>query len=118
MDAIEKEVIIINQYKKDIQSIKNEFIKNLNNITKNKKNTQKTALTQEELNGIIEEIRHRLSMLEKYLKINIDEQLEIPISKIIDMKTEEIIRQIPADWIIQVLRGIEELKGVFYSKEI
>ncbi|ODA44288.1 Flagellin protein FlaG [Thermodesulfovibrio sp. N1] len=74
-------------------------------------------MSQEELNRMMEEIRHKFSMLEKYLQIDIDEQLQIPISKIIDMRTEEVIRQIPPDWIVDILRRMEELRGVFYSKE-
>jgi flagellar protein FlaG len=33
------------------------------------------------------------------------------------MRTEEIIRQIPPDWIVDILRRMEELRGVIYSKE-
>jgi len=56
-------------------------------------------------------------MIEKYLQIDIDQQLRMPISKIIDMRTEEIIRQIPPEWIVDILRRMEELRGVIYSKE-
>jgi len=81
------------------------------------KNTQKVAVSQEELNKMMEEIEHKFSMIEKYLQIDIDQQLRMPISKIIDMRTEEIIRQIPPEWIVDILRRMEELRGVIYSKE-
>jgi flagellar protein FlaG len=66
---------------------------------------------------MMEEIKHKFSMIEKYLQIDIDQQLRMPISKIIDMRTEEIIRQIPPEWIVDILRRMEELRGVIYSKE-
>lgn len=127
LDGIEKEVIIINPYKRSEidsnlqQSIQKSVLQKTDIkqslLNKEKNNSQKVTVSQEEFNRIMEELRHRFNMLEKYLQINIDQELQIPISKIIDMRTEEVIRQIPPDWIIDFLRRIEELKGIFYSME-
>lgn len=128
MDGIEKEMIIINPYRQTevntvtSQSIQKEILNsigNQNNLTQqSENNAKKLTMSQEEINKMMEEIRHKFSMLEKYLQIDIDQQLKIPISKIIDMKTEEVIRQIPPEWLVDILRRMEELKGVFYSKEV
>lgn len=82
------------------------------------KDIQKPSVSQEELKKLVEELRHKFNFIEKYLKIDIDEELKIPISRIIDMRTEEIIRQIPPEWMVDILRRMEELKGVFYSEEV
>jgi len=127
LDGLDKE-IIINPYRQteivnlqNTQTIQENIAKisnqNQNDFTEQTKNTQKVAVSQEELNKMMEEIKHKFSMIEKYLQIDIDQQLRMPISKIIDMRTEEIIRQIPPDWIVDILRRMEELRGVFYSKE-
>ncbi|MGB9710628.1 MAG: flagellar protein FlaG [Thermodesulfovibrio sp.] len=127
VDGIERETIIINPYRhtetdntqtiiyanqKDI--IKTENDDNLSGTNKN----QKITVSQQELNKMMEELRHKFSMLEKYLQIDIDQELQMPISKIIDMTTEEVIRQIPPEWIVEILRRMEELKGIFYSREV
>ena len=128
LDGLDRETIIINPYRQteivnlqNTQTIQENIAKisnqNQNDFTEQTKNTQKVTVSQEELNKMMEEIKHKFSMIEKYLQIDIDEQLRIPISKIIDMRTEEIIRQIPPDWIVDILRRMEELRGVFYSKE-
>lgn len=128
LDGLDREVITINPYRQteivnlqNTQTIQENIAKisnqNQNDFTEQTKNTQKVTVSQEELNKMMEEIKHKFSMIEKYLQIDIDEQLRIPISKIIDMRTEEIIRQIPPDWIVDILRRMEELRGVFYSKE-
>ncbi|GAQ95252.1 flagellar protein FlaG [Thermodesulfovibrio aggregans] len=128
LDGIEREQIIINPYRK----LEVNFTNSQDNIQiqtgVNRKeqlndsnliqNAQKNTISQEELNKLMEELRHKFSMLEKYLQIDIDQQLQIPISKIIDMRTEEVIRQIPPDWIVEILRRMEELRGVLYSKEV
>jgi len=127
LDGLDRE-IIINPYRQteivnlqNTQPIQENIAKisnqNQNDFTEQTKNTQKVTVSQEELNKMMEEIKHKFSMIEKYLQIDIDQQLRIPISKIIDMRTEEIIRQIPPDWIVDILRRMEELRGVFYSKE-
>jgi len=127
LDGLDKE-IIINPYRQteivnlqNTQTIQENIAKisnqNQNDFTEQTKNTQKVAVSQEELNKMMEEIKHKFSMIEKYLQIDIDEQLRMPISKIIDMRTEEIIRQIPPEWIVDILRRMEELRGVIYSKE-
>jgi len=133
MDSIERDVIIINPYRFknpsaqtewEAKSIQKDNLKNLDKTYKesstelSKQVNQNFNISQEELKKIIEEIKHKMSMLEKYLQINIDEQLQMPISKIIDMRTEEVIRQIPPEWIVEILRRVEELRGVFYSKEV
>ncbi|GLI53102.1 flagellar protein FlaG [Thermodesulfovibrio yellowstonii] len=127
LDGIEKEVIMINPYRQaklDIiypQSLQKESSSNLNNqknlLQENSDNFGKITMSQEELNRIMDEIKHKFSMLEKYLKIDIDAELKMPISKIIDMRTEEVIRQIPPEWLVDILKRMEELKGVFYYEE-
>lgn len=126
LEGVEREIITINPYRGskmqpfELSRLKEQF--QLRNILQpNNENTnqlQKPNMSQEELNKILEELRHKLSMLEKYLKINIDEELKIPISKIIDMRTEEVIRQIPPEWIVDILRRMNELKGIFYAEEV
>lgn len=126
LDGIEQEVFIINPYRQSrtyiLQnySIQTANIQRINeseqNLTNN--NLQKLAVNQEDLDKMMEQLRHKFSMLEKYLQINIDDQLQIPISKIVDMRTEEVIRQIPPEWVVEILRRMDELKGVLYSKEV
>ena len=47
----------------------------------------------EELQKLIEEIMNKFDMLSKYLKIDIDTELEIPVAKIIERDTNRVIRQ-------------------------
>lgn len=125
LDGIDREIITINPYRRsNIEQIEPPKLKEkiqLENLTQPNETTkqlQKPVVSQEELNKIMEELRHKLNMLEKYLKIDIDSELKMPISKIIDMRTEEVIRQIPPEWIVDILRRMNELKGIFYAEEV
>ncbi|MEN2986234.1 MAG: flagellar protein FlaG [Thermodesulfovibrionaceae bacterium] len=123
VDGIEGETIIINPYRYPKTDISQNKALQLGDFKRiqiafiEQSDTKKTTISSEHLNRLMEELKHKFSMLEKYLKIQIDEILQIPISKIIDMRTEEVIRQIPPEWIVEILRRMEELKGIFYSKE-
>lgn len=126
LDGIDREIVVINPYRKinvhtpeqGSESVHPQAqlfrLKQESDV----KNVQTPTISQEELNKIVEELKHKFSLIDKYLKIDIDEQLKMPISKIIDMRTEEIIRQIPPEWIVDILRRMEELKGVFYAQEV
>lgn len=125
LDGIEREIITINPYRSnnvqnfELPKIKDEIQhKTLNQPQDSTKQLQKPVVSQEELNKIMEELRHKFNMLEKYLKIDIDSELNMPISKIIDMRTEEVIRQIPPEWIVDILKRMNELKGIFYAEEV
>lgn len=121
LDGIEKEVVIINPYRYNSKLLQNKpiqsYLTEVTNLKTKQNDFQNPTLSQQQMNQLLEELRDKFSMLNKYLQINIDEILKIPISKIIDMKTEEVIRQIPPEWLVEILRRMEELKGIFYSKE-
>lgn len=126
LDGIDREIVVINPYRNINVHTPEQALENVQAQAQlfslkqdsDAKNVQTPTISQEELNKIVEELKHKFSLIDKYLKIDIDEQLKMPISKIIDMRTEEIIRQIPPDWIIDILRRLEELKGVFYAQEV
>lgn len=125
LDGVDREIITINPYRRsnidqiELPQLKEQIeLKNLTQPDETTKQLQKPVVSQEELNKIMEELRHKLNMLEKYLKIDIDSELKMPISKIIDMRTEEVIRQIPPEWVIDILRRMNELKGIFYAEEV
>lgn len=125
LDGVDREIITINPYRRsnidqiELPQLKEQIqLKNLTQPDETTKQLQKPVVSQEELNKIMEELRHKLNMLEKYLKVDIDSELKMPISKIIDMRTEEVIRQIPPEWVIDILRRMNELKGIFYAEEV
>lgn len=125
LDGIGKEIIAINPYRNiNVQNFEGESkkveveVKPFSQTDEVTKDIQKPSVSQEELKKLVEELRHKFNLIDKYLKIDIDEQLKMPISRIIDMRTEEIIRQIPPEWIVDILRRMEELKGVFYAEEV
>jgi len=73
---------------------------------------------ERELQKVIQEIRKKLDYLNRYLKIDIDDQLEIPVVKIFERDTNRLIRQIPPDHLLELMRRIDEMLGVLLSERV
>ena len=73
-------------------------------------------LDNEVIQEILEEIRRKLDYLNKYLKIEIDDQLEIPVVKIIEKETNKVIRQIPPEYLLELMKRIDMMLGVLLSE--
>jgi flagellar protein FlaG len=79
---------------------------------------EKRDVKPEELQKLIEEVRKKFDMLSKYLKIDIDQDLEIPVVKIMERDTNRVIRQIPPDYLLELMKRIDRLLGLLVEREV
>jgi len=79
-------------------------------------------------NTLLERLNRVLFSFNKALKIEIDEDLKIPVYKIIDLQTKEVLKQIPLEDILKLKKALTEilkkegispeaLKGLLLEKE-
>jgi len=78
---------------------------------------EKRDIKPEELQKLMEEVKRKFDMLSKYLKIDIDQELEIPVVKIMERDTNQVIRQIPPDYLLELMKRIDQLLGLLVEKE-
>jgi flagellar protein FlaG len=78
---------------------------------------EKRDIKPEELQKLMEEVKRKFDMLSKYLKIDIDQELEIPVVKIMERDTNKVIRQIPPDYLLELMKRIDQLLGLLVEKE-
>jgi len=62
-----------------------------------------------DINQFLEKLNEILNPLNKELKVEIDQELNIPIFKIINKITNEVVRQIPLEEILKLMKNIEKL---------
>jgi len=79
---------------------------------------EKRDVKPEELQKLIEEVRKKFDMLSKYLKIDIDQELEIPVVKIMERDTNRVIRQIPPDYLLELMKRIDQLLGLLMERKV
>jgi len=76
----------------------------------------------------LKKINQVLLSYNKVLKIEIDDELKIPVYKIIDLETKEVLRQIPLEDLLKLKKALyeflnkmvkspKELKGILFEKE-
>lgn len=80
--------------------------------------TKEKRINTEELNKLIEEIKRKFDMLNKYLRIDIDTDLEIPVAKIIERDTNRVIRQIPPEYLLELMKRIDQMLGILLDREV
>jgi flagellar protein FlaG len=74
-------------------------------------------VNSQELQKLMEEIKRKFDMLSKYLRIDIDSELEIPVAKIIEKDTNRVIRQIPPEYLLDLMKKIDQMLGILLNKE-
>ncbi len=74
-------------------------------------------VSSQEIQRLIEEIKKKFDMLSKYLRIDIDRELEIPVAKIIEKDTNRVIRQIPPEYLLELMKKIDKMLGILLNKE-
>jgi len=79
---------------------------------------EQRKVSSEEIQKIIEEIKKKLDYLNKYLKIEIDKELEIPVVKIIERDTNKVIRQIPPEYLLELMKRIDQMLGILLSERV
>ena len=77
-----------------------------------------TSLSRDEVQELVEQINKKLDYLNKYLKITLDDELEIPVVKILERETDRVIRQIPPEHILSLMKKIDEMLGILLSERV
>jgi len=83
-----------------------------------KESVQESGLNREELQKLLKEIQRKLDYLNRYLKIDIDDQLEIPVVKVFERDTNRLIRQVPPDYLLELMKRIDRMLGVLLSERV
>ena len=99
------------------------FDRNIESVRKDierqaKESVEEATLSNEELQKMLQELRRKLDYLNRYLKIDIDDQLEIPVVKVFERDTNRLIRQVPPDYLLELMRRIDQMLGVLLSERV
>jgi flagellar protein FlaG len=79
---------------------------------------EKRDVKPEELQKLIEEVKRKFDMLSKYHKIDTDQELEIPVVKIMEKDTNRVIRHIPPEYLLELMKRIDQLLGLLMERKV
>lgn len=75
-------------------------------------------VSPEELQQAIDDISANMEMMQKGLAFNIDEESGVQVVKVVDIKTGDLIRQIPNQEALDIARKLSEITGVLMKTEV
>lgn len=75
--------------------------------------TDQSADGQDDVQSAVDQINEAIqSMASNGLEFSIDKDTDMVVVKVIDQQTEEVIRQIPSEEVLQIAQAMEKLKGL------
>ncbi len=77
----------------------------------------KQPMDRQELSKVVEEINQFVQSIQRELRFSIDEDSQSTVIKVFDSKTDEVIRQIPAEEILNVMNSLSDMSGVLLREQ-
>jgi flagellar protein FlaG len=81
-------------------------------------NNEPKKVSEEELIATIESANKKFEIYDKRLEFSIHEKTKEIVVKIIDTKTDEIIKEIPPEKILDMVAKLMELAGILVDEKI
>ena len=81
------------------------------------KQTNRDKVSKEEANEIVDTLYELTEMLQTSLTFKVDEKTDSVVIKVIDKKSNEIIRQIPNEDILALREKMEEMTGILLREK-
>jgi Uncharacterized flagellar protein FlaG len=80
-------------------------------------NTSRDNL-EKQIQKAIEQLTKNLSYLNTHLNITLDKKADSLVIKIIDNKTNQVIKEIPPEYMIRIAEAINNLVGIIVNKKV
>jgi len=79
------------------------------------RSTAEDAKEQEPLDEVVIDLNNLVRDLQRELQFSVDEDSGSTIIKVVDRETDEVVRQIPSEELMNLRKRLEEVAGVFFE---
>ncbi|MBB1268090.1 flagellar protein FlaG [Shewanella sp. SR44-3] len=79
---------------------------------------QASKVDSEELQKAVDDISKSMNVMQKGLAFNVDEDSGMQVVKVIDVKTGDLIRQIPNEEALDIAKKLNEVAGLLMKTEV
>ena len=76
--------------------------------------TDKAEETREPLNEVVSELNNLVRDLHRELQFSIDDKSGDTVIKVVDSRTDEVVRQIPSEEVVRLRQRLEDAAGVIF----
>lgn len=81
-------------------------------------NKDKESLSLEEIESVIKELNQFVQIFNTKIAFEIDKETKKTILRIVDVETNEVVRQIPPEELLKISRRISELLGLIINDKV
>jgi len=73
--------------------------------------------TQKELQQAVDQLQRKAQSFSPNLRFSVDRDTGRTVVKVTDANTQEVIRQIPAEEVLQLAKELDRMQGLLFNKE-
>ncbi|WP_076540209.1 flagellar protein FlaG [Shewanella sp. UCD-KL21] len=100
-------------------ALADDGIQKAGDVARTTAKVNETAKTDaEQLQHAVDDINQQLSLMQKGLAFNIDEESGLQVVKVIDVKTGDLIRQIPNEEALEMASKLTDIASVFMETAV
>ena len=81
----------------------------------NVRQSEKTEETNEPLKEVVSELNNLVRDLHRELQFSIDDKSGETVIKVVDSKTDEVVRQIPSEEVVRLRQRLEDAAGAIFQ---
>lgn len=101
--------------------LRDEFVSEARSISP-AQNGQSLAQSQpesnrEEIGKAIQQVNDFLKPINNSIQFNLDDETGITVVKVVDLATQEVIRQIPSEEMLAISQAIDTMKGLLIKQK-
>ncbi|QKJ68232.1 flagellar protein FlaG [Deefgea piscis] len=79
--------------------------------------TSSTSSDPQLLNQSVDKLNKMVQGLANGLQFSVDEESKVPVVKLVDLDTKEVIRQIPTEEAISIAQAIDRFQGLLVKEK-
>lgn len=83
-----------------------------------RKESERKAISKKQIESYLKEITHISSMFDRELRFSVNKELNEVIVKVVDSRTDKVIKEIPPEDIVKLHLRMKEVIGLLFDKEI
>jgi len=91
-----------------VQSVKQDVVQSADKAAK-------TSADEAKLDKVVEDLNEFVQVIQRKLQFSVDEESGKTVVKVIDSETDQVIRQIPSEEILEMQNRLGEMNGLLFQ---
>ncbi len=79
---------------------------------------EKGRTSVQELQMAVDDMNRKAQDLRRSVQFSVDRELNMTVVKVVDSRTEEVVRQIPSEEFIEISKALRESRSLIFDAEV